>query len=398
MIVFFPHTSTQNHGCEAILLSIAKMINDAGSNTDDLYLIHQDVEHDKYDSLIKYYKILSYAKRSVRRGSFRWFRIQFYSIFFKDKVIIQYKEFAKYIKQFNTINAFISIGGDNYCYGTPYFLYAVDRYAKKNHKKLVLWGCSIEDNCDEQKLKDLSNFDLIIARESLTYKYLKSKLTNTILCLPDPAFTLKQDEDFNYLIPSNSVGINISPMIMDYETESNKGKAYNNYRELIRYILSQTPYNIALIPHVTVSTTDDRIPLNSLYNEFSMFKNRLFMVKEGTCNQIKYSISQCRFFVGARTHATIAAYSSEVPTIVIGYSVKSRGIAVDLFGQEEHFVIPVQSLDNDKTLKNEFIWLINHENMIREVLKRKMPEYIQKAELATIEVLKEIGNCEQGYK
>jgi len=50
--------------------------------------------------------------------------------------------------------------------------------------------------------------------------------------------------------------------------------------------------------------------------------------------QVKGYISRMRFFVGARTHATIAAYSSGVPTIVLGYSAKSKGIARDLFGRE----------------------------------------------------------------
>ena len=49
-------------------------------------------------------------------------------------------------------------------------------------------------------------------------------------------------------------------------------------------------------------------------------------------------------FIGARTHATIAAYSSCVPTLVVGYSIKARGIAKDLFGTDEGYVLPVQAL------------------------------------------------------
>ena len=58
---------------------------------------------------------------------------------------------------------------------------------------------------------------------------------------------------------------------------------------------------------------------------------RVCIVDDCNCMQLKYDISKCRFFVGARTHATIAAYSTCVPTLVVGYSVKSRGIARDLF-------------------------------------------------------------------
>ena len=66
--------------------------------------------------------------------------------------------------------------------------------------------------------------------------------------------------------------------------------------------------------------------------------------------ELKGYIARCRFFVGARTHATIAAYSSCVPTLVLGYSVKSRGIARDLFGNEENYVLPVQSLQEPDEL------------------------------------------------
>ena len=54
-----------------------------------------------------------------------------------------------------------------------------------------------------------------------------------------------------------------------------------------------------------------------------------------TAPQYKGYIARMRFFIGARTHATIAAYSNCVPTLVLGYSVKSKGIAKDLFGEEK---------------------------------------------------------------
>ena len=42
------------------------------------------------------------------------------------------------------------------------------------------------------------------------------------------------------------------------------------------------------------------------------------------------AISKCRFFLGARTHAMISAYSVCVPSIALGYSIKSKGISKDL--------------------------------------------------------------------
>ena len=72
-------------------------------------------------------------------------------------------------------------------------------------------------------------------------------------------------------------------------------------------------------------------------------------------------------------------YSSCVPTLVLGYSVKSRGIARDLFGNEENYVLPVQSLQEPDELTKHFRWLVGHEKEIKDHLEKIMPEYISKA-------------------
>lgn len=92
---------------------------------------------------------------------------------------------------------------------------------------------------------------------------------------------------------------------------------------------------------------------------------------------MKSIIAQCCFFVGARTHATIAAYSSCVPTLVVGYSVKARGIARDIFGTEEEYVIAVQSMKDTFALKRAFEKLWGKKNEIREYLNRTMPQYCE---------------------
>ena len=74
------------------------------------------------------------------------------------------------------------------------------------------------------------------------------------------------------------------------------------------------------------------------------------MIEDSPAEVLKGYISRCSFFVGARTHSTIAAYSTGVPTLVIGYSVKSRGIATDLFGTYDNYVLPVQELDDPQAL------------------------------------------------
>ena len=97
--------------------------------------------------------------------------------------------------------------------------------------------------------------------------------------------------------------------------------------------------------------------------------------------QLKYIISQCRLFIGARTHATIAAYSTFVPTLVIGYSVKSRGIAADLFGTEENYVLPIQAIRADTDLIGAYDWLEAHAVEIGQHLRNVIPAYQDKARM-----------------
>ena len=99
--------------------------------------------------------------------------------------------------------------------------------------------------------------------------------------------------------------------------------------------------------------------------------------------ELKGFISRCRMFIGARTHATIAAYSSKVPTLVLGYSVKSRGIAKDIFGNDNNYVLPVQSLNNVYELTDTFKNMMRQEHNIRMQLENKMDTYITNAFLAS---------------
>lgn len=174
----------------------------------------------------------------------------------------------------------------------------------------------------------------------------------------------------------NTVGINVSPMIQD--NEKKPGITMECYRKLIRFIIDHTDMQIALIPHVVWGNNDDRKPVHELYQEFQG-SLRVVELGDASCEELKGYIGRCSLFVGARTHATIAVYSSCVPTLVVGYSVKSRGIARDLFGREDGYVIPVQSLEQKDDLVKAFQWLADRKDEVRSKLLEVMPDYQKRA-------------------
>ena len=82
-------------------------------------------------------------------------------------------------------------------------------------------------------------------------------------------------------------------------------------------------------------------------------------------------------FAGSRTHATIAALSTNVPTVCIGYSVKSRGINCDLFGHEE-WVAHFSELTGQR-LADKLETLLREEDRVRNHLAKVIPDYAEKA-------------------
>lgn len=375
-LVMYMHAGSGNHGCEAIVNSVCHMIKEKP------ILVSYYGEEDQKYSLKELCEILSERRFEDHRAAHLLYYA--YRMITKDRESFIRYRYHKVFSEYQVPLA-ISIGGDNYCYDTMLndLKLANEAFRKKGTGTLLL-GCSIEPELlmRQDIVSDLRKYHTIIARESITYEALKDRVETgggpSILCYPDPAFTLSARElPFpEGFVPGNTVGINISPMIQDNEKDA--GIAMENYRELLRFIIEQTDMQIALVPHVVWERNDDRKPLHTLYEEFKN-TGRVAELTDGTCEELKGFIGRCRLFVGARTHATIAAYSSCVPTLVVGYSVKARGIARDLFGTEEDYVLPVQNLTGPKELTQGFAWLMQQEEPIRQRLKAIMPGYRARA-------------------
>lgn len=374
-IVFYMHAGSGNHGCEAIVNGLCHMIKERA-----MLVSYRAGEDEKY-SLKEFCEIIQ--ERRFDEHKLAHVIYYLYRKLTKDQESFIRYRYHKIFKARNPLA--ISIGGDNYCYDSMLNDLRLSNSAfGKAGTTTILLGCSIEPELLERKdiRKDLSAYHTIIARESITFhaleKIFESVGSPRILCYPDPAFTLKAKQ---LPLPGgfeegNTVGINISPMIQD--NEKKPGITMECYKKLIRFIIDHTNMQIALIPHVVWANNDDRKPIHELYKEFQG-SLRIVELGDASCEELKGYIGRCRLFVGARTHATIAAYSSCVPTLVVGYSVKARGIARDLFGTEENYVIPVQSLEQKDDLVKCFQWLLDRESEVRDKLLEVMPDYQKRA-------------------
>lgn len=370
--ILYYHGGSSNHGCEALVRTTAELLD---YKNNKITLCSFRPEDDKKYGIDQFCDIHQmYEMESVNRLNPKW--IKAYA-----ELKVKHNPYAlDDLMMLNAVNAkpgdiAISIGGDNYCYNDISGLIRSNNIWRRNGIKTVLWGCSIEPELLDNPIiaDDIKGFDLITARESISYEAIKKVNKNTIL-VADSAFDLRTVKKELPVVFENCdiVGLNLSPLAEGCERI--KGITMQNFFSLIEYILTRTEMCILLIPHVVWNHDDDNTINRLLFKKYRQ-TNRVRMINDGNCEELKGYISRCRFFVGARTHATIAAYSSFIPTLVIGYSVKSKGIAKDLFGEYNHFVTSVQNLENKDDLIKAFRWLYNHEDSIRRDLKAKMCSY-----------------------
>ena len=369
--VLYNHIGSGNHGCEALVRTISSLLGE-----DKTCLLSEFVgEEEKYgiNQIIKVYPAISKVKKNFLHLK-AYYQLKVKKNYFYMDIL----PYLNAIDQLKEDDVLVSIGGDIFCYDNYPKYVLLHQYALKRIKNTILLGCSIEpENLkDESFLEDLKSYKIITTREHITYNALIDKgLKNVIYC-PDSAFTLKkQDVSINPIfIPNKTVGLNISPLVL--KKSDNSHLILENYSRLMKYIIDNTDMNIALIPHVVWNNNDDRVPLTQLY-ELYKDSNRVCLINDCNCMQLKSIISQCSYFIGARTHATIAAYSSGVPTLVLGYSVKSKGIAEDLFGTSDGYVLSYKDISSEDDLLNAFLYIENNCEEIIDSLKTIQYEIVE---------------------
>ncbi len=383
-MLLYGHGGSGNHGCEAIVRSTSKLF-----DKQKIVLTSLRGEEEYKYNIDEICNVIHTQKTNIKS------KISFY--FLKNYLLYKISKNDEYLvycydknllNQANDCSLALSIGGDNYCYSGYKRYSEMRKNLKKKNYKTVLWGCSVQpEGLTPKMIKDFKQYNLIVARESITYELLKSINPNTVIA-PDPAFTLKIQNGIypDKLCDKPYIGINVSPLV--FRREKHKGICLENFCQLINYIINNTDRNIALIPHVVWEHDDDRKVLDELYNHFS-HTGRVFYVQDQNCMMLKDIISKCEFFIGARTHATIAAYSTYVPTLVLGYSVKSKGIARDIFGSENDYVLNVQNLETSNDVVVAFLKLYEIRDKIKKHLMEFIPEYSKRIDYA-VKVVEEL--------
>jgi colanic acid/amylovoran biosynthesis protein len=398
-VLFVGNASYQNRGCEAIVRGSMRILEqtlprmESGVVTNGYYgnadsLPKQNAQ--ETDSRITHKRLVSYPKR----WSLAWFAekanercgTKFPA---RHQILLEDARSASFA---------LEIGGDNYTldYGFPQRLIDLDRWLASKGVPVIIWGASIgpfaEDAAAEEKMMaHLATLPAIFVRESATFDYLtRDHGLENVHQFADPAFMLEPVEPpLSFVrdkVMEAPIGINVSPLFRAFRGAKRQMPWLTKREDLHEWVKEtaklvdatrrKTGRPVLLIPHVAsdLPGIDDFSFLADVHRECSKLGvSGVDLVSEDlNAAQLKWVISRCSLLIAARTHATIAAFSTAVPTISLGYSRKAAGINRDVFGTEE-FCLSAKDFSETSWL-NSVDLVLSQESSIREHLAKRSEE------------------------
>jgi polysaccharide pyruvyl transferase WcaK-like protein len=198
------------------------------------------------------------------------------------------------------------------------------------------------------------------------------------MLLPDPAFSLNSapvtlPAAQEKMLQAGAIGVNLSPLLARYRNGMDGW--LEDATGWVRALMDCSGRPVLLVPHVFEPGNDDQAFMARLLERINATADRLALLngRDLSCMQLKQVISRLHVFIGARTHATIAAMSRGVPTLSIGYSVKARGINEEVFGSTD-WMVSHQGMDA-ATLVERYRTLDENAEQVREALAQRLTHY-----------------------
>lgn len=367
-----------NKGCEALSYSFISILEDIARKSSTtihynaiIYSDEKKVQIPVCDSEIDCLKI------SVKKLSF-WKNL--WTIF---------KE-SDYIFDFT--------GGDSFSdiYGKKrfYMMSAIKMFALKSHTPLVLGPQTIgpfyTKGVRKLAAKIIKNSSAVYARDAISCEYAEKISKRKVVLTTDVAFSLpyvktnKEDDGCIW------VGFNPSGLLWEGGyNRSNQFGLKTDYREYcfstLNALVRARKYKIFLIPHVG---TQKREYQENDYNVCLELQQKFpdCVVVEGIKNPIdaKNIISQMDVLVGARMHATIAAFSANVATIPFAYSRKFQGLYNDL---NYNYLIDAINISTDEAVSKTLEYIKTYKEL-KHTVETSMAVVEKKQNIFKDELLK----------
>lgn len=352
-----------NRGCVALSISIMSLIDaimkeanipytfflpDSGFRECEAreYLVNKDQTIHYHDCVypvgVKFTETLKWLAIHLSRGTFKY------------RDIIRQSDFILDIGQGDS---FADIYGESRFYGID----LIHKLARKYNKPYCLLPQTIgpfkADNIKQQACKSIAKADCCMARDNQSYNYVRENVPNQIKVKEyiDVAFFMPYD-----VIQQNKqythVGLNISSLIWHGGyTQDNQFGLKCDYQKTIRaiieYFLKQPDTKVHLVPHVVGAERHIENDYAVSYDLWREYANQNLVIAPFALSpvDIKSYIAGLDFFVGARMHATIGAFSSYVPVVPMAYSRKFNGLFLDTL--DYPYMCDMKTQSTDEILK-----------------------------------------------
>ena len=264
----------------------------------------------------------------------------------KLKNFAHYRDYKTSCKIYKEADFILDIGqGDSFAdiYGVNRFngINLIHREAIKYHKPYCLLPQTIgpfkNEAIQDEAVKAITRADMVMARDKQSYDYTKEIAPDQkhLKEYIDVAFFLpytKQQFDKNYI----HVGLNISALLWHGGyTRDNQFGLKVDYQKCIRsiidYFLAIPNVIVHLIPHVVIGERDIENDYEVSFDLQKEYHQQRLVLAPFFLSPVdaKDYISGMDFFMGARMHSTIAAFSSGVPVVPMAYSRKFNGLFID---------------------------------------------------------------------
>lgn len=307
---------------------------------------------------------------------------------------LELKNRRSYSKIFKSADYILDIGqGDSFAdiYGKHRFD-KIDRIhvlARRYNKPYCILPQTIGPFADKDvKRKAIVSIEhalLCMARDKISFNYVeanahKQKNINEYI---DVAFLLPYDKithDNNYM----HVGLNVSSLLWHGGyTQDNQFGLKDDYkdviRQIIRFFISKPNVKVHLVPHVVhdvIKVENDYAVSYDLWKEFND-KNLVLSPFFFSPIEAKSYIAGLDFFMGARMHSTIGAFSSGVPVVPMAYSRKFNGLFEDTL--DYHFMTDLKAQTKEEvitTIKDAF----DKRKELKEIINNRMNSIVKERE------------------
>lgn len=371
-----------NRGCVALSYCAIYLINSIlGKDNYELYLTESLQKNGKHsikiiDDDISYYSISN-----------------IYPISFKSliKMILNIRNTIKSYRIFKTAYCVLDIGqGDSFAdiYGENRFKWinSIHQVARFFSKPYILLPQTIGP-FQQEKIKSLANTSIrnatfVMTRDKQSFEYVIQNIPEqkNLSEYIDVAFFLPYTKK-SFANNKVHVGLNISALLWNGGyTRDNQFNLKCDYRKCVRgiiaFFLSLGNTVIHLIPHVVEQergVENDYAVSFDLYEEYN---NEQLVLAPFFLSPIdaKNYISALDFFMGARMHTTIAAFSAEVPVVPMAYSRKFNGLFIDTL--DYRYMVDLKK-DSDEDVLNKIRTAFDDRVQIKEIVKLRIDGVVE---------------------